>query len=141
MSNKVIFHVKSSIFLLSDEKVLNLWIKCFYVEYLVENKCYSACSLCKKCTKRHFFKLIKYFFWFFLCNWRNFRTFVFRLQHLESYLSLLDEFFYYIGQGSLRRAKYGGVAKWQSNTRRALGGKSSPDIIKAFTRRCVWDSL
>lgn len=31
--------------------------------------------------------------------------------------------------------------KWQSNTKRAMGGKRSPDILKAFTRRCVWDLL
>lgn len=35
-------------------------------------------------------------------------------------------------QGSLRRAEYGGVIM-QSGTKRALGGKDSPDIMKAFT--------
>ena len=48
-------------------------------------------------------------------------------------------FFHGIGRGSLRRAEYGGVTRRQSSTKRALGGKDGPDIMKAFTRRCVWD--
>ena len=36
-------------------------------------------------------------------------------------------------KGSLRRAEYGGVVM----TKRALGGKDSTDILKAFTWRCV----
>ncbi len=52
---------------------------------------------------------------------------------LENRLSQLDEFFHGIWRGSLRRAEYGGVIIRQSSTKRALGGKSSPDIMKAFT--------
>ena len=47
--------------------------------------------------------------------------------------SELDVFFLDDRQSSLRRAECGSVTKWQSDTKRALGGTCSPDILKAFT--------
>ena len=69
----------------------------------------------------------------FVYNRKKLRTFAFGLLALKNWLSQLDEFFHDIWRGSLRRAEYGGVIIRQSSTKRALGGNSSPDIMKAFT--------
>ena len=53
--------------------------------------------------------------------------------------SELDVFFLDDRQSSLRRAECGSVTKWQSDTKRAMGGTCSPDILKAFTWRSVLD--
>ena len=79
------------------------------------------------------FKVYKISFQLLSSNSKIIHTFAFGLLALKNRLPQLDEFFHGIWRGSLRRAEYGGVIIRQSSTKRALGGKSSSDIMKAFT--------